>query len=93
MTKEEETEVDKFIEFLYSSFGYSPQTMWKNLRQVKQGENENALQFFNRVVNLFYACRKTEVPETINDESYQQEIRNIFITGLKNVELRKFQRE
>ena len=89
MTKEEETEVDKFIEFLYSSFGYSPQTMWKNLRQVKQGENENALQFFNRVVNLFYACRKTEVPETINDESYQQEIRNIFITGLKNVELRK----
>ena len=50
---------------------------------------ENALQFFNRVINLFYACRKIEVPSPISDQSHQQEIRNIFITGLRNVELRK----
>ena len=88
-TQDEETKIEKYIEFLYQSYGFSPQTMWKNLRQVKQSESENALQFFNRVVNLFYACRKIEVPSPISDQSHQQEIRNIFITGLKNVKLRK----
>ena len=89
MTTEEETKIEKFIEFLYSNYGHSPQLMWKKLRSIKQNNEENVLQFFNRVVKLFYSCRKSEVPSTISDEAHQQEIRNIFISGLNNIELRK----
>ena len=89
MTNEEETKIDKFVKFLFTIHGHSPSEMWKKLRCIKQKEDENVLQFFNRVVKLFYACRKSDVPETINDESHQQEIRNIFISGLNNIELRK----
>ena len=59
------------------------------MRNIKQKNDENVLQFFNRVVKLFYACRNSNVPGAINDESHQQEIRNIFISGLNNIELRK----
>ena len=89
MTTDEETKIEKFIEFLYSNYGHSPQLMWKKLRSIKQNNEENVLQFFNRVVKLFYSCRKSEVPSTISDEAHQQEIRNIFISGLNNIELRK----
>ena len=89
MTTDEETKIEKFIEFLYSNYGHSPQLMWKKLRNIKQNNEENVLQFFNRVVKLFYSCRKSEVPSTISDEAHQQEIRNIFISGLNNIELRK----
>ena len=89
MTNEEETKIDDFVKFLFTIHGHSSSEMWKKLRSIKQNNDENVLQFFNRVVKLFYACRNINVPETINDESHQQEIRNIFISGLHNIELRK----
>ena len=89
MTNEEETKIDDFVKFLFTIHGHSSSEMWKKLRSIKQNNDENVLQFFNRVVKLFYACRNINVPETINDESHQQEIRNIFISGLNNIELRK----
>ena len=89
MTNEEETKIDNFVKFLFTIHGHSSSEMWKKLRSIKQKNDENVLQFFNRVVKLFYACRNSNVPEAINDESHQQEIRNIFISGLNNIELRK----
>ena len=89
MTTDEETNIEKFIEFLFSNYGHSPQQMWKKLRNIKQNSGENVLQFFNRVVKLFFSCRRCEIPADISDEAHQQEIRNIFISGLNNIELRK----
>ena len=89
MTTKEETSLDDYIKFLCTIYGYSPSDMWKRLRSVTQKKGENVLQFFNRVVKLFYSCRNTEVPSTISDEAHQQEIRNIFISGLNNIDLRK----
>ena len=89
MNKSQMTKIDDFIEFLFLNYGFHKTDLWKKLREIKQQDSEGILQFFNRTVNLFFACRDQETPESIDDLAHQNEIRNIFISGLRNVELRK----
>ena len=89
MNKSQMTDINEFIEFLYTNYGFHKLDLWKKLREIKQLECEGILQFFNQTVNLFFACRDQETPESIDDLAHQNEIRNIFISGLRNVDLRK----
>ena len=89
MNKSQMTKIDDFITFLFTNYGFNKLDLWKKLREIKQQDSEGILQFFNRTVNLFFACRDQETPESIDDLAHQNEIRNIFISGLRNVDLRK----
>ena len=89
MNKSQSTKIDDFIQFLFTNYGYNQLDLWKKLRNIRQLESEGILQFFNRTVNLFFACRNLETPESIDDTAHKNEIRNIFISGLRDAELRK----
>ena len=41
------------------------------------------------MINLYFTARNIEPPNEITDKATQREIQNIFLSGLKNNELRK----
>ena len=88
MSDEEQNDLTKYIEFILKNFGISENRIWSELRAIKQKSEESPLAFWHRLCNLYYHARGTSTPASI-DKSQQMEIRNLFLNGLKNTELKR----
>ena len=89
MAKGDEAEIEKFGEFLKNIYGLNEENLLKRFRELKQKEGENPLQFFNRLVRLFYRIRGIEIPEKIEDKVHKLEMTQSFLQGLRNAEVVK----
>ena len=89
MSKEDEKDLTKFGNFLRSTFGMSPELMFTLLKNIRQEVGENPLQFFNRLIRLFYKARGTEIPDEFDDDIHKLEITQSFIHGLRNTEVKR----
>ena len=88
MSNEEQNDLSKYIEFILKNFGISENRIWSELRAIQQKSEESPLAFWHRLCNLYYHARGTSTPASI-DKSQQMEIRNLFLNGLKNAELKR----
>ena len=89
MAKGDEAEIEKFGEFLKNIYGLNEENLLKRFRELKQKEGENPLQFFNRLVRLFYRIRGIEIPDKIEDKVHKLEMTQSFLQGLRNAEVVK----
>ena len=89
MSKKEKEDLNEFISFLLKTYGISENVIWKELRQISQRSDESPLAFWFRLINLYFTARNIEPPNEITDKATQREIQNIFLSGLKNNELKK----
>ena len=89
MGKGDDQEIDKFSVFLKNIYGISEVNLLDRFKALKQKQGENALQFFNRLVRLFYKIRDAEVPQTTNDKIHILEMTQAFLQGLRNREVSK----
>ena len=89
MTSREKEDLNEFISFLLKTFGISENVIWKELRQISNRTDESPLAFWFRLINLYFTARNIEPPNEITDKVTQREIQNIFLSGLKNNELKK----
>ena len=89
MTSREKEDLNEFISFLLKTFGISENVIWKELRQISNRTDESPLAFWFRLINLYFTARNIEPPNEITDKATQREIQNIFLSGLKNNELKK----
>ena len=88
MSDEQQTDLQKFISFLYSNYGISESKIWTELREIRQKNHESPLAFWHRLVNLYYQARGSSKPAAITDVSQQKEIQNLYLNGLLDENLR-----
>ena len=88
MSDEQQTDLQKFISFLYSNYGISESKIWTELREIRQKNHESPLAFWHRLVNLYYQARGSSKPAAITDISQQKEIQNLYLNGLMDDNLR-----
>ena len=88
MSDEQQTDLQKFISFLYSNYGISESKIWTELREIRQKSHESPLAFWHRLVNLYYQARGSSKPAAITDISQQKEIQNLYLNGLMDDNLR-----
>ena len=89
MTAKEKEDLNEYISFLLKTFGISENVIWKELRQISQRTEESPLAFWFRLINLYFTARNMEPPNEITDKATQREIQNIFLSGLKNNDVKK----
>ena len=88
MSDEQQTDLQKFISFLYSNYGISESKIWTELREIKQKNHESPLAFWHRLINLYYQARGSSKPAAITEISQQKEIQNLYLNGLLDDNLR-----
>ena len=88
MSNEQQTDLQKFISFLYSNYGISESKIWTELREIRQKNHESPLAFWHRLVNLYYQARGSSKPAAITEISQQKEIQNLYLNGLLDENLR-----
>ena len=89
MSNEQQSDLEKFIEFLYSNYGISESQIWNELRTIKMKINESPLAFWHRLLNLYYQARNMTAPPVIDDESQKLEIKNLYLNGICSEELKR----
>ena len=89
MAKGDDEDIDKYALFLKNIFGISEMNLLDRFKTLKQKEGENGLQFFNRLVRLFYKIREADVPETVSDNIHILEMTQAFLQGLRNRDVSK----
>ena len=73
MSTEQQSDLEKFIEFLYSNYGISESQIWNQLREIKMKNNESPLAFWHRLLNLYFQARGISQPSSITDTCQQKE--------------------
>lgn len=89
MGKGDDEDIDKFAAFLKNIYGISEVNLLDRFKALKQRQGENGLQFFNRLVRLFYKIREAEVPTKTTDRIHILEMTQAFLHGLRNREVSK----
>lgn len=89
MGRGDDEDIEKFGLFLKNIMGLSQEDSLRRFQSLKQGESENGLRFYNRLVRMFYDIRNTTVPNKIEDKIHILEMTQAFIKGLRNIEVAK----
>ena len=80
--------IEKFEKFLLNVFGLDQDQLWQKFWTLNQSNTENCLQFYNKLVCLFYKIRGRDVPEK-HDPIHEREMHQAFLKGLRNREVAK----
>ena len=87
MNDDQRTKIEEFAKFLRGIYGLSEYELFTRLNNIKQDDGESETQFFARVTREFTELKGTKMSELSTFE--KNEIRNLFLKGMKNAKARK----
>ena len=90
LTQNQRTDLNHFIGYLRSSFGPSQHEQRLRFQRLKQGEDENCIDYFLRCEKVYFQS-KNMPKQTVNVflDPYKEDIKFQYIQGLKNDEVKK----
>ena len=93
LNDEQKADLDHFVAYLRNSFGPSQHEQRLRFQRLKQGEDENYIDYFLKCEKIYFQSQNMPKP-TGNDflDQYKEDIKFQYVQGLKNDEVRKLLR-
>ena len=90
LTENQKTDLKHFIGYLRSSFGPSQHEQRLRFQRLKQGVDENCIDYFLKCEKVYFQSKNMPKP-TGNDflDQYKEDIKFQYVQGLKNDEVKK----